>query len=704
MEKKLTLSVFLTLASSMAIAQDSHKLKTVEVEATPENSKILSKDVSLSKTGGNTASLLDMTAGVHLQTGGGISSLPLIHGMADDRLNIKIDGAQITSSCPNHMNPVLSYVDPTKVSSIETMAGITPVSAGGDSIGGSIIVKSKSPEFASSDEKLKQSLKLSSFFKSNNENRGTSLQYGIATEKLSLHYSGIDESANNYRDGKGDRVKGTLYNQNNQSATIARKLESGVATLKLSRAVVPYSGFVNQPMDMNDNVSNSGNLNYTGQIGKIDLDATLFHQHTNHYMDILSSQRSGTMPMYTRSDETGYNVKASLELNSNHLLKFGSDFDRYRLDDWWPAVAGSMMMGPGTFKSINNGKRDRLGLFVEADSSWSSSLSTNLGLRTDIVKMDAGNVTGYNNGGMMANLPADAAAFNANSRSQTDRNYDATLLTSYKLNSKSELELGFARKTRSPNIYERYAWAGSTTNPATSGAARMDMRMINWFGDGNGYVGDIDLKPEVAHTLSTSIAIHDEAQKDWGVKLTPYYTQVENFIDVDLLSTVGGVNYLKFANHDAVIFGADLSGNAKIFNHETLGEMKVKMIASYTRGYRKDGASELYHLMPLSGKIAFEHLIGKWKTDLTTHLVSSKKQVSDLRLEPKTAGYALLDLGTSYQATKLVKIDFGITNLLDHNYGLPLGGINLINNTAASRTPVAGLGRSVNTAVTIDFF
>lgn len=30
-------------------------------------------------------------------------------------------------------------------------------------------------------------------------------------------------------------------------------------------------------------------------------------------------------------------------------------------------------------------------------------------LRTDIVKMDAGSVTGYNNGGMTANLPADAA-------------------------------------------------------------------------------------------------------------------------------------------------------------------------------------------------------------------------------------------------------------------------------------------------------
>lgn len=701
MNKQLYLSVALTLFSPLSPAQE--KLDTVEVVTNPENNIMTEKDILLNKTGGSTASLLENTAGVHLQTAGGISSLPVIHGLADDRLNIKIDGAQITSSCPNHMNPVLAYIDPTKVSQIETMAGITPVSAGGDSIGGSIIIKSKTPEFASADEKIKQKLKASSFFKSNNENRGAAIEYGIATEKLSISYSGLDESAHNYRNGKGHRVKGTLYNQNNQSATIASKLNSGIVALKLTRAVVPYSGFVNQPMDMNDNVSNAGNLSYKGQLGKIDLDANIFHTHTNHYMNKITSQRTGSMPMYTRSNESGYQIKAGTEISKDHLFKFGSDFARYRLDDWWPAVAGSSMMGPGTFESVKNGKRDRLGLFIEADSSWTNSLSTNLGLRTDIVTMDAGNVVGYNNGGMMANLPVDAAAFNAKSREKKDHNYDATFLTSYKLNQKSDIELGFARKTRSPNIYERYAWAGSTTDPATSGAARMDMRMINWFGDGNGYVGDIDLRPEVAHTLSTSLSLHDELQKNWGIKLTPYYTQVENFIDVDLLSTVNGVNYLKFANHDAIIFGADLSANAKILNHETLGEFKVKMIGSYTRGYRKDGKSELYHLMPLNGKVTFEHALGKWTTGLSTHLVSSKKQVSSLRLEPKTAGYALLDLGTSYQLNKMIKIDLGLTNLLDHNYGLPLGGVDQINYAVGSRTPVAGMGRSINTAVTIDF-
>jgi hypothetical protein len=42
--------------------------------------------------------------------------------------------------------------------------------------------------------------------------------------------------------------------------------------------------------------------------------------------------------------------------------------------------------------------------------------------------------------------------------------------------------------------------------------------MNNFVGDGNGYIGNADLKPEVAHTLSASGDWHDAAQKEWGVK------------------------------------------------------------------------------------------------------------------------------------------------------------------------------------------
>ena len=51
--------------------------------------------------------------------------------------------------------------------------------------------------------------------------------------------------------------------------------------------------------------------------------------------------------------------------------------------------------------------------------------------------------------------------------------------------------------------------------------------MIGWFGDGNGYVGDINLRPEVANTLSATAKWSDGARKDWEFDVTPYYTYVK---------------------------------------------------------------------------------------------------------------------------------------------------------------------------------
>ena len=695
MKKTAALSSLLLIGPVWA--QQSTNLDDIEVITKNEDVSSL----STSGMSGDTAELLKMTPGVSLQSAGGMSSLPAIHGMGSDRVNIKIDSAQITASCSNHMNPSFSYIDPSKVGTIETMAGITPVGDGGDSIGGSIIVKTR-PMLYSENDELAKKLNLTSSFKSNNENQGTSLTLGVANKKTSFSYSGFNENANNYRTGSGDRLKGTLYNQNNQTLSIGRKVTDGAFTLKLTRAVVPYQGFVNQYMDMVDNVSNAANLRYEGRLGKANIESTIFYQHTNHKMDILRSQRSGEMPMYTRSDELGYNVKATYDLSEVHTLRVGSDFNRYRLNDWWPPVDGmTMMMGPGNFRSINNGMRDRLGLFTEMNSVWSKSVSTNLGLRTDIVSMNTGQVHGYNDSD---NLPADADAFNNSSRIHHDRNYDVTLMTDVKLFDKADLQVGFARKTRSPNLYERYAWAGTVSDPDST-MASMDMRMINWFGDGNGYVGNLNLKPEVAHTLSTSLLLHDEGKKDWNITVTPYFTQVENYIDADVIATSSsdGVNFLKFNNHDAVLFGADVSASAKL-SQTRFGEFTLRTQGSYTRGYRKDGKANLYNLKPLNATVSLLHALGKWNSNLALQMVKSKEQVNDLRREKDIAGYALVDLGTSYQFSKLVKLDVGITNLLDHKYNLTLGGIDLVNASAGDHRRVGAIGRSINTALSIDFY
>jgi iron complex outermembrane receptor protein len=67
------------------------------------------------------------------------------------------------------------------------------------------------------------------------------------------------------------------------------------------------------------------------------------------------------------------------------------------------------MMGPNTFTNINNGQRDRFGLFAESESNWNTKWTTLVGLRTDYVRMRSGNVQPYN--GMGVDFVA-ANAFN----------------------------------------------------------------------------------------------------------------------------------------------------------------------------------------------------------------------------------------------------------------------------------------------------
>jgi len=661
---------------------------------------------------GDTAAMLSSTPGVSINTGGGISSLPAIHGMADDRIKTDIDGMQITSACPNHMNPALSYIDPTKVATIEAVAGITPVSQGGDSIGGSILVRSRDPKFAKDNKSVLTSFDASGFYKSNNHERGVSTNINVASDKLSFSYDGMAEKASDYKDGHGNKVKDTLFEQQNQSAAIAYKMENGVIQLKVGHQKVPYEGFANEYMDMLDNDATYENVSYKGKIGSVQLDANVFKQNTVHYMNKILTERTGNdMPMNTKAEEMGYNIAATVPLLNENVLKIGSDLDKYTLNDWWPHSSNLALTGmnPNTFVNINNGHRDRLGVFAEVFSQWNEKLSTNFGVRTDIVTMDTGSVTGYNT---TNNDPVDATAFNALDHSKRDNNYDITASMQYKNSSTNDLELGFARKTRSPNLYERYSWAGgygSNLTTLASAPIRMDMAMVNWFGDGNGYVGNLNLKPETAYTFSASSSWHDIKNKEWNMKITPYYTFIKDYIDVDYLGKATAGNFaniqlLQFANHDAVIFGADISADTNMWNNSKFGEGKIKGLVNYTRGYRTDASgSGLYHIMPLNTKISLEQLLGTWTNGIDLQSVMSKKTVDNNRNEPETAGYTLVDLRTNYKFSKNINFDFAITNLFDKAYAMPLGGIDIVNHTASQYIPLQGMGRSFNTAMNIKF-
>ncbi|WP_027160196.1 TonB-dependent receptor plug domain-containing protein [Methylobacter luteus] len=682
--------------------------------------------IALSRTAiSDTAKMFSDVPGMSLSGGGGISSRPILHGMADDRLRVQVDGMNLISACANHMNPALSYVAPSSVLSAQILAGITPVSLGGDSIGGTIRVNSADPEFAEDGEMPLIRGQLSGFYRSNGDAYGGNISASIANENASLTYTGSSVQSRNYKAG-GDfttvnRINGkdvvgsSAYRSENQSLSLALRNDKHLAVIKVGQQNIPYQGFPNVRMDMTGDDSWFANVSTQSQFDWGNLETRAYHEDARHKMNFLKDkggETGRTMPMDTHGINQGLMVKANIDVTDRHLLTVGSEYQRYRLNDWWDPIGTNpmkMMQGPGPFWNIFEGKRDRLDVFTEWEGRWNQQWLTLLGIRVGGVEMDTGEVVDY------GKLTPDAIAFNNTKHKRTDVNIDWTALARYTFNDMQTYELGVARKTRSPSLYERYAWSRGTRMGMM--VMPMNMFMNNWVGDGNGYVGNINLQPEVAHTISATADWHDVNQEDWQVKVTPFYTNVDNYIDAELCQPAngltcaspshGGFNLLQLNNFEAHLFGVDVSGKKLLLETSRYGRLTGRTVMSYVRGQNNDTGGNLYQQMPFNALIALEHQLGGWSNTIETQIVDAKDDVQDVRLEPKTAGFALLNLRSSY-SWKHMRVDAGIDNVLDKNYALPLGGTYIgerhpVSGQYIAGTAVPGMGRSFNVGLTLTY-
>ncbi|MEJ8569254.1 TonB-dependent receptor [Elongatibacter sediminis] len=677
------------------------------------------------------ASLLRGIPGITLNGAGGLSSLPAIHGLANDRLHIEVDGMSLVAACPNHMNPPLSYVDPGHVDSLRVFAGITPVSVGGDSIGGTIIAETVEPEFAEPGMPEKVFGDVASFYRSNNRAFGTSAAAALATERFSIRYSGAWSEADNYtaaedfktavatgRPGHtlpADEVGSTAYTTANHLLNVAWKTGDGVLKMSLASQNMSEQLFPNQRMDLLKNEQHRVAIDWQTGYGWGRLEARAYHEAVDHEMDFGPDKRlwygalsqppaaaePGTpcsppgfmtcaegMPMMSEGTTYGAKLLGEFMRAGGDLLRLGAEYHRHRLDDYWPASGGGMW--PGTFLNVNDGERDRKALFAEWESRAQSRWLILLGIRYEHVTTDTGEVTGYATANPApGNQIPEALAFNSRNRQRSDDNVDITALARYTFTDEFDVEFGVARKVRSPNLYERYTWSSWA----------MAASMNNTAGDGNGYVGDIDLKAETALTFLVSFR-WQAADRSWALTATPYYTRVENYIDAIALPgwTPGQFNTLRYANQSVRIFGVDLSANALLASNEW-GEWRLGGVAGYTDGENRDSADDLWNIMPLNARITLNHRLGDWDNEIEWVIVNAKTHVSTVRNEVETPGYGLLNLRASH-SWKRLRVDVGVENLLDKFYYLPTGGTYTGQGSTMSLsgipwgTAVPGMGRS----------
>ncbi|TDR81946.1 TonB-dependent receptor [Paludibacterium purpuratum] len=638
----------------------------------------------------DSARLLQWQPGIGLSAGGGISSAPTLHGLDASRVKIALDGQNITAACGNNMNPPLSYIAPSQIGKIDVLGPESPVSAGGDHLGGVIQVQTPAPRFAPAGSWLNEAI-VGANGRGNGRASGGTLDAALANDDTSLNVSAMTEHADNYTDGQGNEIKSTYYTVRSEQLNLAHRDGSQTWRAHVRHQEVPGEGFANQRMDLIGNRSDAVNLSYEGLLPWGKLAARVYWQDTRHQMDVGADKSQYDdpmfMPMNTHGRDVGYALSLTTELSGRHTLRIGNEFHRFTLDDWWPPVSGTGM-APNTFWSIRNGRRDRIGVFGEVASAWLPQWSSNVGLRLDQVHSNADNVQGYRNSGSYA---TDSAAFNAAPRDKTDLGWGLSAQLRYRPDPLSQYRLGLSQQTRFPSLYERYAWSSNW----------MASEMINWAGDGNAYVGNLNLKPEVARTFNLQGDWHDADQRRWQVTATPYYSYVQDYIGVEVLRATPGENKLRFANHNAELYGIDLSGKLRLWDDAAWGMGEFKAVADYVHGCDLSTGTSLYHMMPLNARLSLTQSFEHWQHELAWWVVSKKRDVDAARLEPQTAGYSLLNWRASYQWRRL-SVDFSVDNLFNKYYQAPLAGVYA--DLALQGLPTIALpapGRSINLGLSL---
>ena len=708
-------------------------LEPVTVTA-PADAKALGETLPVDAIGGqdrastnDAASLLRQVPGLSLQGAGAVSSLPALRGLADDRLRIKLDGMDLISSCPNHMNPPLSYLDAATAGGFKVFAGITPVSLGGDSLGGTIQAESITPRFAAKEGESLLTGQAAARWDSSGDARGLSLSATQASKVFSVNYTGSAAEAGNLKAAQDfnlgtatgrpghslplDEIGSSAYKSRNHQLGLAYRQGADTFEARLGYQDIPYQLYPNQRMDMLGNEQTRLNLHWRGRQSWGVLDTRIWHEAVDHYMNFGADKQFqyGTapgMPMYTASENTGVTLKAEWSGDAGTQWRAGLDWQRYRLDDWWPPSGTAGGMQPDTHLNINNGQRDRLAVHAEAEMRHSSAWSSLWGARFERVEMDAGDVDAYG----VAVTP-EQTVFNNRARAKTDHNLDLSLLARYQPHESFDVEFGLGRKVRSPNLYQRYTWR----------TRAMEMVMNTLVNDGNGYVGDIDLKPETAHTLSATFDWH-APDRAWEFKATPHVSEVKDFIDAERCTTANTVAgsgcpaanaatnqfvQLKYVNQDARLYGLDLSGRMPL-GKTSVGNFGLLATGSYTRGKNRSTGDGLYNIMPLNGSLSITHRQAGWDNALEFQAVDGKSRVSAVRNEVRTGGYGLVNLRTSH-SWKQVRLDAGIENLLDKAYSHPLGGAyvgqgsTMMINGIPWGVTVPGAGRSLYLGLSVSF-
>ncbi|MBT8445926.1 MAG: TonB-dependent receptor [Gammaproteobacteria bacterium] len=609
----------------------------------------------------NTALLLRRIAGANVNFNGALAGIAQYRGMYGSRVNTAVDGMDIGNACSNNMDAPLHYLPRTFVEHLEMPRGIAPVSSGLETIGGTVVADSAAKVFGDSDA-FAITGRLASGFQGVDDGYSLSGNAKIANDRHHLR-AAVSREHGNHRDFGDGAIRPTRYERTAFDLGYAWRSELGTVGIDYRRNDTTEAGTPALPMDDIFSDADLVRATFDTRRGELALSANLYWNGIDHLMNNYGMRPS--MPGRRRenlasADTLGWRAQLTHPLAGGEI-RWGTDGHLFGYD--------SNISSPDdpTFfvRNFNDVQRDRYCLFVEWSHAALGPWRLDLGLRWTHVATDAGEVDAS-----MARMRPPLARlrdrFNDADRARSENHIDFAAVAAYAFNDDLALELGIARKNRSPSHQERYLWLPLE---ATAGLS-----------DGNLYVGDVSLEEETAWQFELGLNF-----RRGGLELAPraFYHHVDDYIQgtaardpvVMMIATMNGdPTPLQFSNVDARLWGVDAEWSMVLSDSWHLGG-----IVSWVRGERRDVDDDLFRIAPLNTLVDLRYLGEDWSITLEGELYASQDNVSRTNDETPSPGYGLLNLYGEYKLQRYgVSFTAGVENLLDKTYRPHLNGLNRV--------------------------
>lgn len=628
----------------------------------------------------DSAAMLRKLPGANVNSNGPVSGIHQYRGMFGARVNVNVDGMHIAPGGPNLMDAPLSYAPAAMLESLTIYRGVAPVSVAQESIGGAIVAETAKGDFGEGSDFGVNGSITAGGQSVNNGWLGNAL-LAITNEHHKIYLNGLAEAGDDakFPDGK---IRPSEYERKRLDAGYAWQSGGHLLDISGARNETGNAGNPALPMDIAYIDSNLYQGKYRYGNDHWALEASLHgnqvdHLMTNNHLRTPPASLMAYRDAFTTSDALGYKLMAEF-YSARAVWRVGTDGQR--------AVHNADISNPNNASffvvNFNDSEREVLGVFAETDFQFTSAWELNAGLRYNQVSMDSDTVAAS----MAMMNPAILSLqqqFNTADRSTTDNNVDWLLRANWSPSSNWTYTAAIARKTRSAAYQEKYLW--------------LPLQSSGGLADGKNYIGDIDLKPEVAHEVEIGFDWESET-----VLLTPriFYRTIDDYIQgvpstnatANMVSgMMGNPDPLQFANVEATIYGFDMEWGVAMNR-----QWSLYGIVNYIRGERDDLDDDLYRIAPPNTTLGMRYEGQRWQANLETVAYARQTHVSTTNDETETAGHAIVNFASQVNLVDSLTLAVGIDNLLDRHYSDHLNGINrATNEDIAINDKLPGLGRNV---------